>query len=112
MASIRLAAVELRNRLSEATGLRLASTTVFDYPNVSALAAHLLALLSEGAPAGRNLAGAKATEEPIAIVGMACRLPGGAQSPQGLWDLLAAGRDAIGPAADRSRLGSREHLPP
>ncbi len=89
-----LAAVELRNRLGAASGLRLATTLVFDHPNPVALAQHLLGLL---AGAGRSVRVARATraEEPVAIVGMSCRYPGGVSSPQELWELVAEGRDGI-----------------
>ena len=89
-----LAAVELRNRLEAASGLRLPATLVFDHPNPTALARHLLGLLDG---AGRSVRVSRATrvEEPIAIVGMSCRYPGGVDSPQELWELVAAGRDGI-----------------
>lgn len=41
-----------------------------------------------------------AQREPIAIVGIGCRLPGGVDSPESFWRLLDAGRDAIGPVPD------------
>ncbi len=90
-----LAAVELRNRLNAATGLRLAATAVFDHPNATALARQLLAEATNGGLAKPVAVRATATEEPIAIVGMACRYPGGASSPGELWKLVAGGRDGI-----------------
>ncbi|QIY60299.1 SDR family NAD(P)-dependent oxidoreductase [Streptomyces sp. RPA4-5] len=91
-----LTAVELRNRLNTATGLRLPATTVFDYPNPTVLAEHLATrLLGESAPAAlvEPASNGAALGEPIAIVGMACRLPGGVASPADLWRLVAAGED-------------------
>ncbi|GDY50728.1 hypothetical protein SVIO_013510 [Streptomyces violaceusniger] len=96
-----LTAVELRNRLGTATGLRLTATLVFDYPNPLALARHLHQELTGGddgvrpdrpaLPAGK----ADTDDDLVAIVGMACRFPGGARSPEELWRLLAAGDEAI-----------------
>jgi acyl transferase domain-containing protein len=91
------AALALRNRLATASGVELAKTVAFDHPTPSDLASHLhdLALGVEGtAPLAR--ARGVGAGEPIAIVGMSCRYPGGIASPRELWELVAAGRDATG----------------
>ncbi|MFE9728822.1 type I polyketide synthase, partial [Streptomyces sp. NPDC005794] len=96
-----LTAVELRNRLNEATGLRLPATLVFDYANPLALARHLKSELPggeaggvvDGSSAGARTADAHA-DEPIAIVAMSCRFPGGVASPEDLWRIVGEGADA------------------
>ncbi|MFG2098952.1 type I polyketide synthase, partial [Streptomyces sp. NPDC048612] len=94
-----LTAVELRNRLNDRTGLRLAPTVIFDHPTVESLAAHLLetwsGTSSSTAVPVRALPAGSDDEDMIAIVAMGCRYPGGVASPQGLWDLVASGTDAV-----------------
>ena len=90
-----LAAVELRNRLDVAAGLRLAATVVFDYPTPRRLAAHLQEVATAGGAGAVVTVRARASEEPIAIVGMACRYPGDVSSPDELWTLVSNGGDGI-----------------
>ncbi|MFS8204680.1 beta-ketoacyl synthase N-terminal-like domain-containing protein, partial [Streptomyces sp. CWNU-52B] len=100
-----LTAVELRNQLTASTGLQLSPGLVFDYPTVSALTEYLLSELSGDLPdrataVAVSVPGAGGEHEPIAIVGMACRFPGGATTPEGLWKLIAEGVDAISDMPD------------
>ncbi|WP_203723066.1 beta-ketoacyl synthase N-terminal-like domain-containing protein, partial [Paractinoplanes abujensis] len=91
-------AVELRNRLSAAVGVRLPSTLVFDYPNAAALAEFIRGeLVGTGAADSAVQVVAAAGGEPIAIVGMGCRYPGDVRGPEQFWELLTAGRDVITP---------------
>ncbi|MFE0678658.1 type I polyketide synthase [Streptomyces sp. NPDC058867] len=103
-----LGAVQLRNRLNAATGLRLTTSVIFDYPTATELARHVLGefpgLGGDTAAAAQVAApGAPvADDDPIAIVAMSCRFPGGIRTPEQLWALLAAGGDAVAPfPADR-----------
>ncbi|MFG2052916.1 SDR family NAD(P)-dependent oxidoreductase [Micromonospora sp. NPDC048930] len=93
-----LTSVELRNRLSTLTGLPLPATLVFDHPTPAAVVGYLAGRLPGGAESAPAVRGVRspAADEPIAIVGMACRYPGGVGNPDELWELLVTGTDAIG----------------
>ncbi|MFD7932616.1 SDR family NAD(P)-dependent oxidoreductase, partial [Streptomyces sp. NPDC059742] len=94
-----LTAVELRNRLGAATGVSLPATLIFDYPTASALMGFLRDELlgTEARITGPEAPTVKAADgDPIAIVAMSCRFPGGVRTPEDLWQLLSTGGDAIG----------------
>ncbi|BBX45465.1 type I polyketide synthase [Mycobacterium cookii] len=86
--------VALRNRLAAATGLRLPDTLGWDYGSVSGLAQYLDAEIS-GAPTQVTLPSPAKAEEPIVVVGMGCRFPGGVDSARALWEVVRSGRDVV-----------------
>ncbi|MFD5552574.1 SDR family NAD(P)-dependent oxidoreductase [Streptomyces sp. NPDC127068] len=117
-----LTAVDLRNRLTARTGLALSTTVVFDRPTPAATARHLLAeLVGESGAVAAAAAATRAADadDPIVIVGMACRFPGGVTGPDDLWRVVADGTDVTGEfptdrgwdvaglyAPDRDRVGT------
>ncbi|EFC79049.1 type I polyketide synthase, partial [Parafrankia sp. EUN1f] len=113
-----LTAVELRNRLIEATGLRLAATLVFNHPSVRAIADHLAERLAHsaapaagtgtgtasGVPGEEHPSGAGQADDdrddPVVIVAMGCRFPGDVSTPAQLWEVVRDGRDVVGALPD------------
>ncbi|MFG2638919.1 beta-ketoacyl synthase N-terminal-like domain-containing protein, partial [Streptomyces sp. NPDC048362] len=94
-----VSALATRALLSAATSLSLPATLVFDRPTPAALADHLRAELT-GTPQPQPRTRAAVTDpagqdDPVVVVSMGCRLPGGTDSPQRLWELLTAGEDAV-----------------
>ncbi|HKI40376.1 MAG TPA: SDR family NAD(P)-dependent oxidoreductase, partial [Mycobacterium sp.] len=100
-----LMAVELRHRIEQAVGKEVPATLAMDHPRLADVVDYLLADvlgLSEQASAdsGPQLASVVTspamgrTDEPIAIVAVACRFPG-APNPEAFWEVLLGGVDAI-----------------
>lgn len=94
-----LAGVVLRDRLSSLTGLDLPTTLVFDYPTPEAVSAYLYRrLFASEIPSPLSTPTPESSTvdsgvEPIAIVSMACRYPGGISSPEDLWRVVSDGVD-------------------
>ncbi|MFF9352652.1 type I polyketide synthase, partial [Streptomyces sp. NPDC014734] len=93
-----LTAVELRNRLGAASGVQLPATLVFDYPTAASLAGYLREELVGAAAVPvvpETVPVVPVDDDPIAIVAMSCRFPGGVRTPEELWTLLTSDGDAI-----------------
>jgi acyl transferase domain-containing protein/NADPH:quinone reductase-like Zn-dependent oxidoreductase/acyl carrier protein/NADP-dependent 3-hydroxy acid dehydrogenase YdfG len=92
-----MTAVAVCAELESMTGLRIPVGAVFDHPTPRALAGFLARLAFDDsrrpAPA---VTAAGLSDEPVAIVGMGCRYPGGVRSPEALWDVVAGERDVFG----------------
>lgn len=93
-------AIELKNRLQvslKKTAI-LSSTVVFDQPNLEKITNYIAGLLKlENLSAHNHEQSAMPTllDEPIAVIGMSCRFPGGANNTESYWKLLEQGQDAI-----------------
>src|SRR3984957_7103582 len=91
-----LGALELANSLSVAVGRPLSATVTFDHPTIDAVCDELLRELfpPTDARATAKSVGRSAQREPVAIVGIGCRLPGKEGTladPEGCWMSLRAG---------------------
>jgi amino acid adenylation domain-containing protein len=88
--SLRL--VDLKLALEEAFGLALDSTSALDYPTVSSMARRI----ADAMPAATPVAAPPPDSgRDIAIVGVACRFPGAANTPQAYWELLRGAVDPV-----------------
>ncbi|MFB7924153.1 SDR family NAD(P)-dependent oxidoreductase, partial [Streptomyces sp. NPDC056081] len=97
--------------LSEHLGRPVPGWAVWQYPTVAGLGAHLAGEDAPPAAAPRTGRTPAAANDPIAIVGLGCRLPGGIETPEALWESLCDGLDAIR-EVPADRWNAREWLDP
>ncbi|MGW6512915.1 beta-ketoacyl synthase N-terminal-like domain-containing protein, partial [Streptomyces niveus] len=90
-----LAAVDLHRRLTEETGLSLPVTVAYDCPTAGVLADRLIAEALGTVPGTPVAAEHDGDHEPVAVVGIGCRFPGGVNSPDELWQLLDRGGEVL-----------------
>ncbi|GHT95235.1 hypothetical protein FACS1894116_10420 [Betaproteobacteria bacterium] len=100
-----LLSMRLAASLSNALGLPLPVSAIFSNPTPERLARHLAERLGalQGEQSAQSIAAADGgrslidVDEPIAVVGAACRLPGGIVDLESYWNFIAEGRDAVIP---------------
>ena len=85
---------ELTKGLEELTGDCYYNTLFYDYPTIDAIADYVVGKKTCQQSEKKETDFSESREE-IAVVGMACRFPGGCNSPDQLWEFLSQGRDGI-----------------
>lgn len=86
-----LRSTELINAINANLNLRLSPTVVYEYSTIENLAKHLTNTVIKEEPTN----GTSLQQEPIAIIGLSGKYPGGADSPEELWELLVNGTDTV-----------------
>ena len=104
-------AVVLAGELSRLVGSELPATLLWEAPTGDALVAHLCSTAAQRAPAPHRTPPPGVLGEPVAVVGVGCRLPGGVHGPADYWRLLSDGVDAIGRVPE-DRWGDFTAFPP
>ncbi|CDJ59125.1 hypothetical protein EMWEY_00055660, partial [Eimeria maxima] len=95
-----LGAVEFRNLLSKKLGMKLSATTLFDYPTLNAITEYVFEATGEDkgpadGTAGLQLGRVAVVHDGLAVVSVACRLPGRSNSPETLWQVLLDRTDCM-----------------
>ncbi len=87
----------LRRAVGGEIGKNLSATVIFNYPTVLEIAGYLSREVYklEVKQNRRRFHDQPGVSEPVAIVGLGCRFPGGVSDPESFWKLLSEGRDAI-----------------
>lgn len=89
--------VELRQVLARALDRALSTHLLFDFPQVGKLVRHLAEQAASAAADSRAAVGSeRPAADGVAIVGLACRFPGGIDSPERFWSALTESRELIG----------------
>ena len=96
-------AVVLSGELSELLGRTVSPVDFWQHPTINALAAYLTAPEPDpDSDAALNRPARSSLDEPIAVIGLGCRFPGGISGPDALWQFLCEGRSSIGEVPPRS----------
>ncbi|MFF3377482.1 beta-ketoacyl synthase N-terminal-like domain-containing protein [Streptomyces sp. NPDC002680] len=104
-------AVAIVGELADLLGRELPATLLWETPTVDGLVTLLGGGTAPG-PEAVRIPWSDTEEEPVAVVGVGCRLPGGVRGPDDYWRLLVEGADAVGQVSEERRRDFVTRVPP